>query len=361
MSSASVMFHDADYTASDAELFLKFRIYNGLGGATLLLNVIIIFVIVTDTFLKRKMVLYIFLAAADAINGIAYVVSGIGRNYVVTHDEHLLQVSVWDCMTKKPWPVLLFIGADLPVFTNVLLALELAIAAFQPALYRRYWRLNKKIAFGIVGWLVCGVWVAMAFVSARYSKSRTSLLCSVINSAGVEFGSVNFFAMAVFNTLSILVVCRVYLITRNLNALNKNELLRQKVLLAIEFISLFQIGIPSILLVIDMWGVIRLSFFATECLYIIYGSSGIWKILVYLLFRHDFRSHFFRLLRIKRFMPEGGAWKSEISRSKVSAWATVRQANARSDEHGGFLRRICIFKKKGRTLRNTAPLSSEQE
>ncbi|VDD86773.1 unnamed protein product [Enterobius vermicularis] len=250
-----------------SHLIFKSRLYDALGTCVIILNCLILTVICTDNFLKRKM-----------INGVAYLVSGVGREIAVRYDHYNRYIPVWKCMTTKPWPVLLLIGG---------------ISFFKYSIL---------------------VWITLAYVSSYYSNSKTDSLCSVLESAGDEFGTLNFSSMALFYAVATILTFRVFQITKNSNAVNKSEIRRQKLLLTIDFISLLQVAIPSVLLILDLWRLIDLSFFQIAS-YILYGSSSLWKILIYVIFRPDFRNRLFRILHIRRI--DHGTFKSEISRSKI--------------------------------------------
>lgn len=64
----SVMIDDDFEGVTFSHLIFKSRLYDALGTCVIILNCLILTVICTDNFLKRKMVLYGFMAIADGVS-----------------------------------------------------------------------------------------------------------------------------------------------------------------------------------------------------------------------------------------------------------------------------------------------------
>ncbi|KAK6744231.1 hypothetical protein RB195_011126 [Necator americanus] len=120
-------------------------VYLLIGTTSILSNIFNIYVFGRKKSLRRKHVVFLFLEAAEIVNGFAYIVTGAGR-LVSTANGHLRsQITVEECFFTKPWPVILLVGTQLPALIVIFASIERTIAVHQPSRYYRTWNYRYKL------------------------------------------------------------------------------------------------------------------------------------------------------------------------------------------------------------------------
>uniref|UniRef100_A0A0N5A7N5 G_PROTEIN_RECEP_F1_2 domain-containing protein n=1 Tax=Syphacia muris TaxID=451379 RepID=A0A0N5A7N5_9BILA len=292
---------DEDYKTETMLQLIQCRLYIALGTCALIANAIILIVVLTNKALSRKMVLCAFLALANEINGLSYVVSGVGLEVLVRSGNYEGLIGPLDCLTTKPWPLLQIVAGELPVITNLLLNLEISVAAFQPALYRRYWNYKHKIYLGLAGWILSSISAGLAFAFAyKYNDELTIQACGIMDAAGRIFGTFHLAVMAICYLVSCIVIYLVLRSTYKTKTVKEADMRRQKFLLAIDVFALCLVTLPNLLMIGIAWNLIRLSDFYIGIIYGLYAVSSLINLPAFITFRPDFRRQLLKLLLCKR-------------------------------------------------------------
>ncbi|KHN87750.1 hypothetical protein Tcan_00426, partial [Toxocara canis] len=132
-------------------------IYLVFGVLAIVASSTVIAVINTKRRLRSRMVLITFLAFADALNGLAFIVTAIGRHELIMKNKYRVPTTPRMCMLTKPWPVFLIIANELPALINLMLALESIVAMKYFSMYMAKWNYRHKIALGLFACLCCAV------------------------------------------------------------------------------------------------------------------------------------------------------------------------------------------------------------
>ncbi|VDD87041.1 unnamed protein product [Enterobius vermicularis] len=297
----------------DMQFRAVFYCFSSFGSVAILTNIILIAVVCTNRVLRQKMILYMFLALADLVNGIAYLTDGIMQLNDYFDYHQLDDITVWDCMTTKPWPVLYFIGGQVPVVTNLLLASELIIASCYPTLYRAHWRYRNKVIMGFTSWIIGAFLIALAYVCAKLYKDHLATpLCTSYEAAGKRYGIFHFTLLASIYVISTTLVGQVFRITCRAKTLNSAEIRRQRLLLIINVTSLLFIAVPTFFILIEIWTNSESSALMGGLVYCLYALSSTLNLPVFVIFRPDFRRHLLALITCNRFK------KAEITQTNSS-------------------------------------------
>uniref|UniRef100_A0A0N5A7N6 G_PROTEIN_RECEP_F1_2 domain-containing protein n=1 Tax=Syphacia muris TaxID=451379 RepID=A0A0N5A7N6_9BILA len=301
---------------------LKVRsvIYVVSGICSIIFNLIIAVVILSNRTLKKKMILHFFLSIGNGVNGISYLVCGIGYLGMLADNAFTNLITPWECLVTKPWPIIALYAGELPVITHFLISLELFIATFRPGIYRRYWRSFYKMIFGLSPWVFSSISLFSAFLSAARSTSRgtkTYEMCHLFDACGEFFGTGHMLGMALLYFLSSLLACCVFIKAVQVKATNPIDTRRHAVVVALNFFAFFLIAIPYVLIVLNGWSIISLTFGGECTLYSTYIYTSVINLPVYLSFRRDFWQQFLKVTFIRRNAVQSSINTSGFTQTRV--------------------------------------------
>uniref|UniRef100_A0A914W7H8 G-protein coupled receptors family 1 profile domain-containing protein n=1 Tax=Plectus sambesii TaxID=2011161 RepID=A0A914W7H8_9BILA len=132
------------------------------GGILLGLNLIIVVVILFHRLLReqKEYVIVVGRAFCDALRGLAMIITGIGRIFMIKYGSGIVYVSRWECYLK-PWNILFDFSEPLGAYVLVMVSLD---RLFAVSLRLRYfslttdyaWRMNGALFLFVLGNVVVG-------------------------------------------------------------------------------------------------------------------------------------------------------------------------------------------------------------
>uniref|UniRef100_A0A914W127 G-protein coupled receptors family 1 profile domain-containing protein n=1 Tax=Plectus sambesii TaxID=2011161 RepID=A0A914W127_9BILA len=132
------------------------------GGVLFGLNLIIIVVILFHRLLReqKEYVIVVGRAFCDALRGLAMIIAGLGRIFMVKYGSGIVYVSRWECYLK-PWNILFDFSELLGAYVLVMVSLD---RLFAVSLRLRYfslttdyaWKMNAALFLFVLGNVVVG-------------------------------------------------------------------------------------------------------------------------------------------------------------------------------------------------------------
>ncbi|VDL65151.1 unnamed protein product [Nippostrongylus brasiliensis] len=217
--------------------------------------------------LRLNYMMYLALSVGDLINGASFVAAGVFRNVLMFNGRLFEETNGMNCLFKTPWAVLMLVAGQYPAMINLFIALE-RIAALQfSTWYRVFWREHYKI------YLVLIVLVVLAFViNAVQTHILPNRVCAVMDSTGIVYGTIHYGSIAFAYLCSFIALATTFLrINRSLvsfyrmaqNGVNlyferfqtpsKDEVRRQRMMLAINAISVLLVSVPNTVVILSEW------------------------------------------------------------------------------------------------------------
>ncbi|WKX96480.1 hypothetical protein Q1695_012709 [Nippostrongylus brasiliensis] len=147
-----------------------------------------------------------------------------------------------------------------PALINLFIAME-RIAALQfSAWYRVFWREHNKIYLILVASLLTFVFVVLAFVINSYHVHVSpTRMCAVMDSTGIIYGTIHY-SLISFVYLFCFIALVVTFINANRSRIpSKDEIRRQRMMLAINVISVLLVSIPNLVLILNEWKAPKIS------------------------------------------------------------------------------------------------------
>ncbi|RCN52741.1 hypothetical protein ANCCAN_01117 [Ancylostoma caninum] len=133
------------FDVSDYYTVVLCIVYLLIGTTSILFNIFNIYVFGRKKSLRKKYIVFIFLEAAEVVNGVAYIMTGAGRLSSIANGRLHNEISVEGCFFTKPWPVLVLVGTQLPALVVIFASIERTIAVHRPSQYYRQWNYSYKL------------------------------------------------------------------------------------------------------------------------------------------------------------------------------------------------------------------------
>uniref|UniRef100_A0A914WXL3 G-protein coupled receptors family 1 profile domain-containing protein n=1 Tax=Plectus sambesii TaxID=2011161 RepID=A0A914WXL3_9BILA len=108
--------------------------YEYTGFATIIANLIILSVIVTDRGLRERLLLYFVLAIGDILNGCYFGYANFMRLQQMKDGTYFIPTSKWDC-AKKFYSFFQLTGTQFPALIALLISIERVLAVQKPIWY----------------------------------------------------------------------------------------------------------------------------------------------------------------------------------------------------------------------------------
>ncbi|VDM84591.1 unnamed protein product [Strongylus vulgaris] len=112
-------------------------LYVVLGTLSIICNCLNLFIWSSHRELRRKYIYLMALDAGELVNGISYVLVGMGRGLALLNGYLSEPLTVRKCFVEKYWPHSLILGTELPSFGIILISCERLCAVLRPAAYKR--------------------------------------------------------------------------------------------------------------------------------------------------------------------------------------------------------------------------------
>ncbi|KAK6013935.1 hypothetical protein OSTOST_20721, partial [Ostertagia ostertagi] len=184
-----------------------------LGSASILFNIFNIYVFGRRESLRKKYIVFIFLETAEVINGVAYIMTGIGRLNAIVNGTLRTPITVEDCFFTKPWPALVLVGHNYLLLVVVFASVERTIAVHQPSNYYRHWNYVYKLKRLFLLLLVQMRSVSI-FVAARTSHGLHSLNpsqhCPVVSSTHIAYCTAHFLFVVLAYVISFVTLLSIF-------------------------------------------------------------------------------------------------------------------------------------------------------
>uniref|UniRef100_A0A1I7SNF9 7TM_GPCR_Srx domain-containing protein n=1 Tax=Bursaphelenchus xylophilus TaxID=6326 RepID=A0A1I7SNF9_BURXY len=129
----------------------------------------------------------------EMINGLSYILTGIGRGAALIQGRYLQPISVNDCFFTTYWPAFLIIGPETTALLTILVSFERIVAVNLPHKYDTLFHEERKYL-----WFIVVAMVQMGFLTmAAFSAYRDQTLfsdrhCAIISSTSDFFSTFHF-------------------------------------------------------------------------------------------------------------------------------------------------------------------------
>ncbi|WKX96482.1 hypothetical protein Q1695_012710 [Nippostrongylus brasiliensis] len=204
--------------------------------------------------LRSNYMMYLALSVGDLINGASFVAAGVFRNVLIFNGRLFEKTDGMDCLFKTPWAVLMLVAGQFPATINLFIALE-RIAALQfSTWYRVFWREHYKLYLVLIAASLTFVFVVLAFViNALDTHILPNRVCAVMDSTGIVYGTIHYGLIALAYLCSFIALASTFLrINRSLTP-SKDEVRRQRMMLAINAISVLLVSVPNTVVILSEW------------------------------------------------------------------------------------------------------------
>ncbi|WKX96489.1 hypothetical protein Q1695_012712 [Nippostrongylus brasiliensis] len=227
--------------------------------------------------------MYLALSVGDLINGASFVAAGVFRNVLMFNGRLFEETNGMNCLFKTPWAVLMLVAGQYPAMINLFIALE-RIAALQFSTWYR-------------------VLVVLAFViNAVQTHILPNRVCAVMDSTGIVYGTIHYGLIAFAYLCSFIALATTFLrINRSLTP-SKDEVRRQRMMLAINAISVLLVSVPNTVVILSEWKSPKFSDLMIGVFYCLCATHSMLSLFVYVVFRPNFRAKLLELLRFSRWM-----------------------------------------------------------
>ncbi|KAK6744232.1 hypothetical protein RB195_011126 [Necator americanus] len=280
-------------------------VYLLIGTTSILSNIFNIYVFGRKKSLRRKHVVFLFLEAAEIVNGFAYIVTGAGR-LVSTANGHLRsQITVEECFFTKPWPVILLVGTQLPALIVIFASIERTIAVHQPSRYYRTWNYRYKLKRLF---LVIVVQMVSIFVAASSSfglhSVNPSQHCTIIMSTHIAYCTTHFLFVVLAYAISFVTLLSIFRSKKGYNRVNSSSLRRWqvfkkesnlRVLMMTSLMCVVFMSIPALTSILIRWNFVESSDIVLGISIVPPGMISIGTTIVNCVFHNEYRAHVLRI------------------------------------------------------------------
>ena len=132
---------------------LMFKLYQWTGFATMLSNLLVFILFVTDKTLRQRY-LYIVRIIGDFINGVNFGYGGFARLKEMSAGTYYNFISQWDC-AKKLYSLFQILGTQCPTLVSLFISLERVLAVMAPFWYHAKFGNRQRIMLVLFTILFC--------------------------------------------------------------------------------------------------------------------------------------------------------------------------------------------------------------
>uniref|UniRef100_A0A914D8Q1 G-protein coupled receptors family 1 profile domain-containing protein n=1 Tax=Acrobeloides nanus TaxID=290746 RepID=A0A914D8Q1_9BILA len=199
----------------------------------------------------------------EIINGLSYILTGIGRGTHALDGTFNVPISIHDCFFTRYWPIPLILGTQVPSLIMVVMSTERIFAVHKPALYSYYFNTKNKIIFIFLIAVVQILTIIWAGLSAWGDNTLTSTQhCAISGSTSKIFSTFHFTIDVLGYVISFVSLTTIYIIHRvkynqpkqsSMYGSNKKgpHLMTYMVM---TFIDIVLCAMPSVVMIGSRWG-----------------------------------------------------------------------------------------------------------
>lgn len=280
-------------------------VYLVIGSASILFNIFNIYVFGWRKSLRKKYIVFIFLEAAEVVNGVAYIMTGIGRLNAIVNGYLRTPMSVEDCFFTKPWPAIVLVGTQLPALVVIFASVERTIAVHQPSNYYRHWNYCYKLKRLF---LLLVVQVVSLCIAARSSLGLHSLNpsqhCTIISSSHIAYCTAHFVFVVLAYVISFVTLLSIFRSRKGYNQVNSSSFRRcqairresnLRVFMMTSLMCIVFMSIPAFASLLIRWNVVDASDIVLGISIVPPGLISIGTTMVNCVFHTEYRSIVLRL------------------------------------------------------------------
>ncbi|KAI6189326.1 hypothetical protein M3Y99_01942700 [Aphelenchoides fujianensis] len=168
-------------------------LYISLGIMAICANLLNLVTFLTSRDLRKNYQFLIALDFGEVLNGLSYILTGIGRGSHALGGTFHDDISVQQCFYTRYWPVFLILGTEIPALITLLSSMERVVAVHRPSRYNRLFNPRMKVI-----WLAffCGLqacsllWAAIS--ALHFEKINNDQHCAIISSTSDAFSTFHF-------------------------------------------------------------------------------------------------------------------------------------------------------------------------
>lgn len=267
--------------------------------------------------------MFLALSVGDLINGFSFVTAGVFRNLFMFQGYYFLNITDMQCLFHTPWAILMIVAGQFPALIHLFIAMERVAALEFAGWYRRVWKTHHKIYLVVIAAALTLVFLMIAIsINILKTTVSTSRICAVMNSTGLIFGTVHYALIALAYVFCFIVLAVIFKKTNRSRIPPKDEIRRQKMMLSITGISVILVSIPNLVLILNEWNAPTINALAVGIGYCLYATHSALSLVIYFVFRPDFRYRLLYIFRLQRhvqppmettLVQQNGVRKSTVS------------------------------------------------
>ncbi|CAI5441275.1 unnamed protein product [Caenorhabditis angaria] len=303
----------------DEALIARSLLYIGCGFLVLLPNAFCIIVFNSSKEFRQKFVFFTMLSLSDMINGISFILAGMGRyNLILAHRFHI-QTSKSECITQFVWPIFMLIGGQLPATFHCLLTVERVLAVNRVSWYRSHWSWRHRMYLTILGITGCVALNLLAIWISYHDESRNSdRICAVFDSTGIIYGTAHYILIAFSYLIAFVVTLNLFWKSHKSKFLNTSERRKQMAILILSGINVIMVSFPNTVLVADEWHGKGFNVLFVGIAYLLYGIQSCFNLPIFYFFRLEFKRRLHDIFRCQYPNSVFFTSNNEMSRQQIS-------------------------------------------
>ncbi|KAK5982830.1 hypothetical protein GCK32_009695 [Trichostrongylus colubriformis] len=278
-------------------------VYLTIGSVSILFNIFNIYVFGRRKSLRKKYIVIIFLEAAEIMNGIAYIMTGLGRLNGIVNSSLRTPITVEECFFTKPWPALILVGTQLPALVVIFASVERTVAVHQPSSYYRHWNYVYKLKRLF---LLLVVQMVSIFIAARTSFGihtlNPSQHCPVISSTHIAYCTAHFLFVVLAYVISFSTLLSIFRSRQSYSQVNSTTLRRcsrresnLRVFMMTSLMCIVFMSIPALASLLIRWNIVEGNEIVLGISLVPPGLISIGTTMVNCIFHCEYRSNVLRI------------------------------------------------------------------
>ncbi|KAH7715031.1 Protein R02D5.6 d [Aphelenchoides avenae] len=269
-------------------------LYVSLGTVAIAANLLNIVVFWTNKELRTNYVFIIALDIGEIINGLSYILTGLGRGTQLLLGNYHRPITVHDCFFTRYWPVPLVLGTEIPALIMLVVSMERVYAVHRPGLYNRYFTLRLKVTVVVLMVLVqLGILAWAAFSAYGNTLETSTQHCAIISSTSTAFSTFHFSFVVLAYVFSFFCLAVIYLVHRNvwknIRGSTKTKRKQISVFLVMTAVDICLVSMPSFVMISAKWGLFQPNDIVVSLTYSTTGFMSLCHTVVNVFCHSEFR------------------------------------------------------------------------
>ncbi|CAD5218928.1 unnamed protein product [Bursaphelenchus okinawaensis] len=320
---------ETEFNVSDIQktLFMC-SLYVTLGTVAVTANLLNMMMFLTHRELRTNHIFLIALDFGEMINGLSYVLTGIGRGTHALQGDYGQPISVHECFFHKYWPVFLIMGTEIPALMTMLQSFERVVAVEKASLYNKIFIADFKPYWIMVVFGTEMVFILTAALSSWHNaRINSDKHCAIISSTAGFYSTFHFLFIVMAYMVSFVSLYTIYHFSqkrkkeqeKTVMSSNNNKADKQlKVFMIMTAMDIVLVFIPGFVMLGAKW-----QFFAPNDITVslTYSTTGFIS-LVHIFINYYFNEQFRRQVRWWRNKVMGKS-PPEPSRMNVTVMAVT--------------------------------------